>query len=289
MDDTIRDEIKELPDDWWQNLSTCGTFSKHFINHMLGLLISGNIYGTEQTVIFTGFLFLYEKTLFWFTAGHVVDKINNILSITTDNNLQVRWLDETATRSKTESIPINFKDIKFFSGTQYDFDFGTTILSQLEAELILKGNSIPLRFSELSSNQDPEGYYVVGYPSNFIKVDQRQIGKNTIRKELTAVLLCIPIKKVPYPGGDPSKEFFNDPGAFYGNIVDYPDDPEFKPNVKNMSGGPILSIERDPNGQIKYQLCGIQRSWDEKLRMIRAEPIQKVVEMFKYANENEEK
>jgi len=90
------------------------------------------------------------------------------------------------------------------------------------------------------------------------------------------------VRQIEYRGDIWNKEFWNDPKAFYGQIIPFAEGSEFQPiSVKGMSGGPLFSVERDPSGRIGYRLYGIQRSEDKDERLIRVEPLHKILGLIK--------
>ena len=94
-------------------------------------------------------------------------------------------------------------------------------------------------------------------------------------------MTCIPLIKIEYDQCKGEGEFWSDPDAFYGKIVPFSGDSEVPPiNIKGMSGGPLLSIERKPDKGFLYRLYGIQRSWESRQRIIRAESIYKIQEII---------
>jgi hypothetical protein len=72
-------------------------------------------------------------------------------------------------------------------------------------------------------------------------------------------------------------EFWNDPAAFYGEILHYPDNPDFEVSeIEWMSGGPVFSLKINDKGKITYRLVAIQKGWDQGV-MMRAVPIDKII------------
>lgn len=64
-------------------------------------------------------------------------------------------------------------------------------------------------------------------------------------------------------------------------MLPYLDFPEFDlDSTKGMSGGPILSVERDRDGKIRYRLVGIIQSFAPGQAIFRAEPINRVKELI---------
>lgn len=60
----LHEAAKNLPENWWQTLTTSRILSKQFVKHMVGLMASGNFFGKEQMPLFTGFLIQYNQTLY---------------------------------------------------------------------------------------------------------------------------------------------------------------------------------------------------------------------------------
>ena len=276
-------EVKDLPDDWWRYTSTCGVLSKWFIHHLLPLLISAKRDDEVHHMICTGFLLYHRDILSWVTAGHVVDRIEEILSTPSVDILRMRWLDGCEIRG-AESVPVGH-NLSAFSAYESGIDFGIVAIPDLEALNIIEGGRVKFLTEEVWKNlhlAKPEGYYVFGYPREWVEVQEDRLAGNQILGSLQANLACLPVKRIEYPGPNPVRsEFWNDPDAFYGEILPFADKPAYQPDsIKGMSGGPLFSIERDPDGRIRYRLFGIQSSWLPSERKIRAEPISKIIGMM---------
>src|SRR5919198_4686656 len=109
MDCNLSEAVNRLPQDWWKNIEWCASCSNLFKGYILGLMLSGEIQGIPQTVLYSGFLFEFKNALIWFTAGHVTDQINKVLSDNPPEHLKARWIDwENAPGAY--SIPVNFKE-----------------------------------------------------------------------------------------------------------------------------------------------------------------------------------
>jgi len=84
-------------------------------------------------------------------------------------------------------------------------------------------------------------------------------------------LVSIPVMRIK-PRDSSAGNFWDDPHAFYGNLLPFTDDIGGQPrDIEGMSGGPIISIEKDPTSGIRYRLFAIQRSWLPQERKIRGE------------------
>jgi hypothetical protein len=168
-----------------------------------------------------------------------------------------------------------------FSGSEFGIDFGAIKIMGLDAQIMLNNNRTQV-ITELIWKDlhlaKPEGYYVLGYPQEWTDHHEVRLSDNQILNSFRANLACLPVRQIEYRGEfHTDKEFWNDPEAFYGQILPFVDESEHQPaSVKGMSGGPLFSIERDPSDRIRYRLFGIQRSEDKDERLIRAEPIHKI-------------
>jgi hypothetical protein len=270
MEIELDEAVNNLPEDWWKNIKWCASCSNRFKGYVLGLMLSGEIYGKHQIILYSGFLFWFKNTLIWFTAGHVTSQINNILSDSSSKNLKGRWIDWENIQG-ADSIPVNFHEFHPFSGWDYSHDLGMYIMGPTEKETIAKNtHSICFSMKHVNDiqNFEPEGYYLLGFPEN--------LTKNSPAGVFSSTLICLPIEKVAFSTSlgfeDP------DPDAFHGKIVNFPDSPDTQFTVPGMSGGPIIGIKRDPQKGIDYRLYAIQSMWLPESRLIRAEPISEPVE-----------
>lgn len=278
--DEIEVGIVNLPDDWWQYATTCQALSELFIQHLLSLFLSVEINGQTQHGVYTGFLFYYREHLLWVTAGHVIDEIRYILSAPNASIAGMRWLDNCAIPG-AESIPVHHRDMEMFSANESGIDFGVVKILGLDRANILRNDQVKPMTEQVWKNvhlAQPEGYYVLGYPKEWGELSEKRISENQVLCSFRANLACLPVSRIEYRGADPTDEFWNDPEAFYGQIMPFVDVPWHQPeSVVGMSGGPLFSIERDINRQIRYRLFGIQRSWRQDERIIRAEPIHRII------------
>ena len=284
MGDQIHKEIMDLPDEWWRYASTCRVLSGWFIRHLLGLFLSVEERGQIRHGVLTGFLLHYQDILLWVTAGHVINGINERLSNPNIKVLRMRWLDGCEIPG-AESIPVHNRNLKMFSTLKSDgIDFGVAAITGLDAENILRNNRVQTMTEQIWKNlhlAQPEGYYVLGFPEEWFEVQEDRLPDNKILGSAQANLACLPVKRIDYRGFSHTKEFWDDPGAFYGQVLPFADEPGYQPkSITGMSGGPVFSIERTA-AEILYRLVGIQRSQDKDERLIRAEPIQRIVNIMK--------
>ncbi|MCB8925293.1 MAG: hypothetical protein H6652_06655 [Ardenticatenaceae bacterium] len=278
---TFENRSHELPDNWWAYQSTCEILAGWFQKHLVGLLISiSKNEKAHNNLVFTGFLLFYRERLLWITAGHVIDKIQEVLQEPNYDIVTMQWLDGGKIPG-AESVIVHNRDLQFFSTYENDVDFGCVMIEGLDAANILQNNEVKVVTEQIWKNihlSNPEGYYIVGYPEEWVETDLESSSNNIMINKLFARVACLPVEKTDHPGKsvDP---FWNNPEAFYGKILDYSD--QNQPNsISGMSGGPLLSIERDQNGELRYYLFGLQHGWDKNKRIIRAESIQTILQII---------
>ncbi|MCI0399682.1 MAG: hypothetical protein L0332_10950 [Chloroflexi bacterium] len=276
--------LSDLPDDWWRRLSTCQTLANWFGRYLVGLFFSVSLGGQPQYGVYTGFLLYHRQALLWITAGHVIDEIRGILSSPNVNITMMHWLDGYEFFG-AESIPVHNRDLRMYSASSSGIDFGTIAITGLDRENMIRNERLQIMTEQGWRNLHrarPEGYYIVGYPHEWGEYRQDARSGNQIMHSFRANLACLPVSRIDYR--EPTRsddEFWSDPEAFYGQILSFADGTEYQPDdIRGMSGGPLLSVERDPSNEIRYRLFGIQRSWLRDSRLIRAEPIQHIAELI---------
>jgi hypothetical protein len=275
--------LTNLGDDWWQSVGACQVLSDVFSRHLLTLFVSYEVEGERNRQIYTGFLLHHSDTLFWVTAGHVIDCINKILADSSYKVLAMRWCDGCEIRG-AESVVVHNRDLWMFSTWKYGVDFAVAIITGLDAANILNNDRVRVLTEEVWRKvhlAQPEGYYLVGYPQEWVEISTDLLSDGRVLGSLRANLACLPLRRIEYPGPDPTDEFWNDPEAFYGEILAFTDGPGYQPgDISGMSGGPVISLERDPDSGIRYRLFGVQRSWKSEERLIRAEPIHRIIDII---------
>lgn len=273
MENDLAEAVNRLPKDWWKTISWCAFCSNQLKGYILGLMLSGEIYGKHQTILYSGFLFEFNNTVIWFTAGHITNQINKILSDNSLEKLKGRWIDWENIPG-ADSIPVNFKEFHLFSGWDYGHDLGIYIMGPLERELLEKNkHSLCFSMKHVTNleNFQPEGYYLLGFPES--GRERTRIGQ--IQKD-SGILVCLPIEKISF--SNDLRFDSPDPNAFHGRIIDFRDSPETRFLVPGMSGGPIIGIKRDSVRGMDYRLYAIQSKWLPESRLIRGEPILEPIE-----------
>jgi hypothetical protein len=279
MVDSPSSKMLELPDDWWQRASTVNVLIELFEHHILGLLIGGMTNSVFQYSLYTGFLLLHGDELLWITAGHVVEEIDQILESHDFHVSVMKWLDGFDVPG-AETVPVHRENLQSKSWKSEGIDVGVALLSPLDARNLLANKelfpieeTIWMKLAEAS----PEGYYLLGYPRAWNQFEERPAPDKKVLRSITANLACIPVIEI-IPSDDATPEsFWSNPTAFFGKIIEYPDVPSFDvDDLHGMSGGAIVSVERDPDGRIRYRLVGVVSKWLRSESIVRAEPIKEL-------------
>lgn len=277
MNDDSLNKLVELPSDWWQMGSVSSKLAEWFSNYFLALVLdfeySGNIYHH----IFSGFLVSLGELSLWFTSGHIIDNLKQDLSKPQVRIIRIRWWDRLSIPG-AESIPIN-SGIEAFSSKEIgmpEMDFGIVRISGIE-EMNLKRNNRVRFFTPQAwhnnENANPEGYYLLGLPGETLIIKN----KTMEQPEMLINFVSLPVTRIT-PKDSAAGDFWNDPDAFYGQILSFSDKNGYQPHdITNMSGGPIISVERIKTSGISYRLFAIQRSWLPEKRIIRGEMLHRIM------------
>jgi hypothetical protein len=269
--------------DWWRSMEVCGLLSHWFSRHLLALYIAYDVEGTRTHRVDTGFVLCHREMLFWATAGHVIDQVNEILRDRSCRVVQMLWGDGCEIPG-AESVMVHDRNLMTYSPRGHKIDFGAVAILGLDAENIVAGGRAAPITEEIWRNiesANPDGYYLIGYRATWVAATSRLEPGGSVRWSIQADLSCIPLRGVQGPPRDAPEHCTRDEGAFYGRLLPFLDGEGYQPDsIKGMSGGPVFSVERDPDGSVRYRLFGIQSSWWSKSRVIRAEPIHRIIALM---------
>lgn len=277
--DEILRKVRNLPSNWWQSANAADALIRWFERNIIGLLLAGMVEGTFQCSVYTGFLLRHGKYLLWLTAGHIVDELDQILSSEKFEITKFCWLDNYDSPA-ANAVLVHRKDMPKRSWKDASSDFGVVLPSVLDAGNLLNNPSVEIIEESIWKNlsqADPEGYYAIGYPKSWTSHSSKKVSTSKILHSVEARLAILPLAEISPPSSLSHIPEWTDKQAFYGKILPFTDLPEFEvDDAKGMSGGPILSVERDPSGRIRYRLVGIIQAWYRSESVIRAEPISRI-------------
>jgi hypothetical protein len=276
------DNIAELPKDWWKRENAARILSHWFINHTVALHVNYEIDGKICGQTYTGFLLYYHERYMWVTAGHVIEDIDKLLKCDFCKVLGFKWVDNYEI-DIAKAIPVDYERSPKCGINNKEIDLGIVGLEFLDIKAISAKNKNPWLTSKIWKNNhlaNPDGYYVVGYPAEVVEL-KSSMGSAGTNCELKISLVCIPVERIKPEKPAHTENFWGHPGWFYGKILPVTrEDGEYFDSISGMSGGPILSLERTPGGNIKYRLFAIQSGWLSQSKILCGTPIERVVELL---------
>lgn len=243
---------------------------------VLGMVLSVNIGTSEQEHVYSGFLTYYRGKHLWVTAGHVIDNLIEVRASGADIKI-MRWLDRYPLQG-AEAAQVHDRNLVLSRAD--DIDVGYAIIRGFDADALSRNRNLRLVNDQLWSDLDsstPEGYYLIGYPNTRMSVSLTRVAEKEDQKTLRTSLLCLPIQRIEHRRELQHIDFWNDAEAFYGQIL--PSQEAHKLNrVTGMSGAPVFSIERLPDGNVFRGLIGLQSKQWVGESIIRIEPIRRAIE-----------
>lgn len=281
--DELARKMLQLPSDWWRTKRAASTLLQVLKGPVIPLLVAGPVGSKHQFTIYTGVLFRHGQTIVWLTAGHAVEELIGLLSSQTFKPSVVSWLDGYDV-ANAEGVQLHRIDIPMKSWRDSGLDIGVILPSLLDIGNLLMNDKVQPINATVWKNlhpANPEGYYAIGIPRPWTAHSQSPAPNKKVLHSVKADLACLPLSEVPPPPELAHILEWTDPEAFYGKILPFSDDPAFEvDDVKGMSGGPILSVEREPDGRIGCSLVGVIQSWAPSQSIIRAEPIHKIAKVI---------
>lgn len=280
---------------WYQKENNARLLSQDFYKHILILRIIYNIEGNEHVAFFTGSPLLYKDKYLWLSGGHVIKIIQEMVY---NNSYKIRgmsWFDNYE-KEDAEAIPIgNYESLFNFSvDNKNKGDIGIVKLDELTIHNLKANKNLQWLDEHMWKNIDkaqPDGYYLVGTPYEMTKTKIERLG-NKFKGKSDIYIICVPIERVESDIQKEPKEFWDYPDFIFGKIIQvHNQDGELLQNIEGMSGGLIFSVEIENinasgTSGIRYRLFGIQSSWLPNSQIIRATPIDNVVD---YLEENIDK
>ena len=284
----IHKSLDDLPPYWWRNEARCKTLRDCFEKHVVGLHVAFKQDGKIKDVILTGCILVHDGLCFWITAAHVIETIRSLAKDQSVEIVRSVWLDH-APASLGGPLPVDLGDLSTACLDPSGFDFGFVLLSPGYAAPLLRTPTIHALDRTVWLNHEnatPEGFLLVGYPSEWIDNKNEESDGTTSSRTFQYGLACLPAEQIAVRGDQANvglSTFWGRDDCFYGKLLPYSDGRnDVVNNIAGMSGGPLLSVERH-NNQILYRLYGIQSRWFENSRIIRAahiEPISSVLDEF---------
>lgn len=267
-----------LPEGWWANPEVVGRlvdacFSKHTVAIGMAYLLDSE----QRFEWFTGFILRLNSSIWWLTAGHVISRMvelkrNKAVKVVSSS------LNDLHATPEASSIPFALEDERIYADPQVDFG-AIQLREGYSAPLLANPDVVPVTpeiWAHVHESK-PNGFYLLGYPE-CLASEPEEVERKGKRIYYTAstYLICNPITPIMADSTREPQQFWNRPESFYAEVQTIPDPTgDDLKSIKGMSGGPILSIEKNSRGFV-YRLWGIQSSWLPRSRILRAEPISRI-------------
>jgi len=276
----------ELADDWWKDDIHCGPFAEYFSRHIVNIYVEYTRSGELCYEIYTGFLLHYGGQFMWVTAGHVVERLEELYD---SGRVEVRssgWFDNHP-NTLAAKIPSDLKNLRKAQVDSEGMDLGVVWPRPLDLLALTSNPNNQVLTEQVwqgKSSARPEGYYLVGVPQELHNPTGGPVDIRGTPKLRNIQVACLPVERVEPQAGNEPRDFWEYPKAFYGRILTpIQRDTADLDNIRGMSGGPIFSIERTPEGRLLYRLFGIQSRWLPGSRVLRATPIEVLAEALEQA------
>jgi hypothetical protein len=273
---------------WWVDETKARIFNTNVQKHILSLNVTYLINGLPNSCWISGFLVYTKSLLIWITAGHVLKKLDELLQNKKIGGIKARWFD---------NCPI--KDARFIAcdystmlKTPIDiegYDFGIVILRKIYADQILNvRENKPLTDVHWKFNDGfkAEGYYLVGLPTEFTKLDQTSSSSGGLDVKASSTLISVPLTEEDRALHQSDEDFWQHENNFYGQIHSiHNDDKSLLTDISGMSGGPIFGVRRIDKDRFEYRIIAVQSSWLQK-KFIRGTRFDTVIGILNRALEN---
>lgn len=284
-----------LPDHWSRTESTCYQLSKCFGRHVVGLAIDYAYDGESKTNIYTTVLLHAADRLMLMTAGHVVAEIDKLIDHPSVQIKSAAFLDPTA-RHGQNRIRCRLEDLNRVGSDVDGFDFGLISLTYGYAHTLMgPGTLEPISKNTWFKHTEstPEGFYVIGFPKS--EITKKVVSTRGKEYHISFALACLPFNRITREDAmdiTNNQEFCESPSALYGQLLPDPIG-KFDPieSIVGMSGGPILSVEREDDGGFRYRFFGLQSAWMRNNRIIRgtaAATIDEIVDLMETRNTSQQ-
>lgn len=278
-------DLSLLPPGWWNTGVACAAMTEVFRQHVVGIVLDYKLVdGSKEGIAhYTGFLFQRNGVTRWLTARHVIEEMTSLLASGTYEVRRSRIVDHCPTKD-AEAMPFTLASIPMYTAPSGDLDFGYLEFPSLLALGVINNGFVKPLTEDIWKGRDTariEGYWVVGYPSEGVVKQVTPIAPGVGRYQFTSTLVSLPLRELEQNerGSMSDSEFWSSSTAFYGQLLPVLglEPPEF---IEGMSGGPLFSICRTSDNQLRYHLHGVQRSWRSSSRIVRCERIDDIIPLL---------
>ena len=254
-----------------------------FARPLMGQLLL-NLQSTEtaetRPIIFSGFFLRHGDRYFWITAGHVIQRLREIMQDDRVRIREVRLRDGLPLHGLYESsLPIDLQSSPMFGldcerGEHAGLDFGMIGLSSFFVHGLASNPGTKFITSSSSgrlADVQAAGLYVMGTPSERV----RQASAIDVETHI----YCLPVSHIKRPSaGQPRLK-----RSIYGRLLGLGPPGFCIDNIDGMSGGPVFAVESRGADAYGFRLVGIQSAWHRPSRTVRMTPITDVFHFLEHA------
>lgn len=228
----------------------------------------------EHLELISGFIIEIHGIWFYVTAGHVLTKIDELMTIGAKFDVW-RLSDYTAGGNlKNMGIPIHFDFSSWLilHDELIGLDVAVLPLEDLYRRNLEAGNTVPVPDGAWAVEDVADAYWaLVGVPYESVTYD----GNTQISARAVMVVLE-PVSQSEIPGD-------TKPEKFYGRLIEGSD--SVVACVEGMSGGPVFAFRKSPEDW-EYVLVGVQSGWYPSSRIVTVFRFSEFAYALKQALEN---
>jgi hypothetical protein len=243
------------------------TFQRHFLALHVGWLFQGE----SHNAWISGFLVRVQNFLLWMTAGHVVNKLNELVKTPGVGGLKWRFIDNH-TDQNADFIPCDFSSLYQIALDHDGYDFSCIILPPyLSLPLLKSDQNVPISESFWKDYHfEFNEMYLVGIPTQFTNSIQNDTA-NKLNILTLAERISLPLQMAACPLDTDYRKFWGYSNSVYAEVLPvHSDAGQIITNIAGMSGGPIFGIKWLDAERFTYQILAIQSEWLSDIKIIRA-------------------
>lgn len=272
----MNDEPNNEPQpDWWETLAAIEAVADSMLSHTLYLGILTTRNGELVHEMFSGSAILYRGYLLWLTAGHCLSTLGDIARDHPEQTIAKWCVFSPSSELQHPGFPVDLRSLSPFFIDQRGVDFGVACIPRWPSgdALLTLADWHPLEECDLheAPTWEPEGFYLVGAPQELSSLAMNPNSGRPGPIRTTAAAGPLPVRRVLPPIADVDPAFYENEGAFFGQLSAFDAPKNRIQTILGMSGGPLFGVTRDGTS-IQYKFCGIQSAWMKSKRLIRATP-----------------
>ncbi|HUU85167.1 MAG TPA: hypothetical protein VM243_16830 [Phycisphaerae bacterium] len=248
------------------NLEDWNFARKHFVS-ISGWVVPRTGRGGDENqppraVHVSAFVLSVRGVWFLVTAGHVIEKLDRMLSADESTLEECHLIDQWAQGPyQSNWVPFDYEGApRQIVGDETDFDYAVFLLEGNPRELLEK-NGVASIAEEAWRNPaaDAPAYFLLGIPAELSTTEVFHTAEGRMIRSRPSLILqgILPLAERP-PGMEMREE-----QRAYGQIdlSAFHDDAGRMSSIEGVSGGPIFACKRRGDGNWAYWCVGVQSTW----------------------------